>query len=80
MEQTRSSAASRRAGVCVRRKSLPFGSHPHLHHAIIDRWQNASSAYTLDHARRKLTQLLLRGKAKADADSDGNLGSWIERT
>jgi hypothetical protein len=47
---------------------------------IIDRWRRASSAYTLDHASRKLARRMLRGKAKVGADSDGDFRMWIERT
>jgi hypothetical protein len=148
MEQTRPSAASRHAGVCVGRKSLPFrlpqiqefnscrilksssrtgrsersifrarwpfrpspvcswgfdrgstairadqvpsqlcGDAAQLDPVasapspcIVDRWRNASSAYTLDHASRKLARRMLRGEARADADSDGNFRTWIEGT
>jgi hypothetical protein len=65
----------------------PGLSHPRLRNAsavhpqwIIDRWRRTSSAYTLDHASRKLARLMLRGKAKAGADSDGNFRTWIEKT
>jgi hypothetical protein len=45
---------------------------------IVGRMQG--SAYTLDDASRKLARRLLRRKAEADADSDGNFRTWIERT
>jgi hypothetical protein len=45
---------------------------------IVGRMQG--SAYTLDHARRKLARRMRRGNTKPDADSEDDLRTWIERT